>query len=386
MRLGVFLRDERRVEGCQSVEMLLGHAPRLTAGQKLATAAARECGRYAHSVLWSAERERERAAAEAGSRPPEKRGRRVAVISMTAVIALALIGGTIALVSSSGEARSKPSKPAAVKANVNRFSSANAMRTAKMQVDAGPRPAGSKALRKVEDKLRKTLPNGRFEQVPGHPGLRNIVGSVGGKGPVLVIASHYDALKYPRGSLGANNAAAAVGAVVELARIVDKMDRPADAQGIRFVLFDGEQSPSPKDSDFYAQALRGSRAYVRAHAEEVQALVLLDYVANKNIKLPREGTSDVALWETVRQAAQRVGVGSIFPNSTGASIIDDSTPFQQAGIPTVNFIDWNDPHRHKLSDTYDKLSEASLDAVGETVAQLVIDRDRDPSSTAPSAP
>ena len=30
-------------------------------------------------------------------------------------------------------------------------------------------------------------------------------------------------------------------------------------------------------------------------------------------------------------------------------------PFQQAGILTVNFIDWNDPHRHKLSDTFDKL-------------------------------
>lgn len=366
--------------------MLLGHALSLTACCGLATAALTHRPRYAQTVLWSAERERERAAAEAGKPASGNRRRRGVVLVMTGIMALILVGGTIALVSSSGEARDQPKKAATVEPNVNRFNSASAMRIAKMQVDAGPRPAGSKTLRRVGEKLRKMLPNGRFEQVPGHPGLRNIVGSVDGTGPVLVIASHYDALKYPRGSLGANNAAAAVGAVIELAKSVGKMRRPAGAQGIRFVLFDGEQSPSPKDSDFYTQALRGSRAYVRAHAEEVQALVLLDYVANKNIRLPREGTSDVALWDTVRQAAQQVGVGKVFPNTTGASIIDDSTPFQQAGIPTVNFIDWNDPHRHKLSDTFDKLSEASLDAVGETVAQLVINRDRDPSSAAAGAP
>ncbi len=262
-----------------------------------------------------------------------------------------------------------------------RFDARRAMKTARMQVDAGPRPAGSKALRRVGERLKAMLPEGRFEPVPGHPGLRNIVGSVPGSGPVLVIASHYDTLKYPKGSLGANNAAAGVGAVIELARVTKAMRRPVTGQGIRFVLFDGEQSPSPRDADFYDTALRGSRAYVRAHAEEVQTLVLLDYVANRNIRLPREGTSDAALWSEVRAAAKTVGVERVFPNAVGASIIDDSTPFQQAGIPTANFIDWTDPHRHKITDTYDKLSAASLDAVGETVAQLIVDRDGRVSET-----
>lgn len=266
-------------------------------------------------------------------------------------------------------------------ATSSRFDVRRAMQTARMQVDAGPRPAGSRTLRRVGDRLKKMLPEGRFEAVPGHPGLRNIVGSVAGSGPVLVIASHYDTLSYPKGSLGANNAAAGVGAVIELARVAKAMRRPVTAQGIRFVLFDGEQSPSPNEADFYNTALRGSRAYVNRHAEEVQALVLLDYVANRNIRLPREGTSDAALWAQVRAAAKTVGVGRVFPDAVGESIIDDSTPFQQAGIPTANFIDWTDPHRHKLSDTYDKLSPASLDAVGETVAQLIVDRDGRPRET-----
>ena len=309
------------------------------------------------------------------------------MLGLSSALVLAA-AGAVTLLSSAGGTRDQASQTVAVKAKVDRFDAAAAMRTAKMQVDAGPRPAGSKALRRVGERLRRMLPNGRFEAVPGHRGLRNIVGSVGGSGPVLVIASHYDALKYPRGSLGANNAAAAVGAVVELAKLTAARRRPAGAQGIRFVLFDGEQSPSPDDASFYEQALRGSRAYVRAHAEEVQALVLLDYVANKNIRLPREGTSDPLLWRQVRAAAKRVGVERVFPPAVGPSIIDDSTPFQQAGIPTANFIDWDDPHRHKLSDTYDKLSQASLDAVGETVAQLVIDRDRDrwASTARPQAP
>lgn len=299
----------------------------------------------------------------------------LAVAALLVVTTTALAVGGVWPFAGSKDEQARPAAAATPSATSRRFDVRRALRTTRMQVDAGPRPAGSKALRRVGDRLKAMLPEGRFEAVPGHPGLRNIVGSVAGSGPVLVIASHYDTLSYPKGSLGANNAAAGVGAVIELARAAKAMRRPVTGQGIRFVLFDGEQSPSPNDADFYATALRGSRAYVNRHAEEVQALVLLDYVANRNIRLPREGTSDAALWAQVRAAAQKVGVGRVFPNAVGESIIDDSTPFQQAGIPTANFIDWNDPNRHKLTDTYDQLSAASLDAVGETVAQLIVDRD-----------
>src|SRR4051794_10317738 len=72
-------------------------------------------------------------------------------------------------------------------ANKNRFDPERAMATAKLQVDAGQRPAGSETLRAVAEKLRPMLPNGRFEAVPGHPGLRNIVGDLPGPGPVIVI-------------------------------------------------------------------------------------------------------------------------------------------------------------------------------------------------------
>jgi hypothetical protein len=294
---------------------------------------------------------------------------------------LVLFGGLIALTVHgfpffSGDGHADDATPSSLRAgvvpnaSVNRFDGARAMATAKLQVDAGPRPAGSPALRAVAEKLRAELPNGRFENVLAQPGLRNIIGDLPGPGPVIVIGAHYDTINTPKGFVGANDSAAAVGAVVELARALKKIQRTAVSPGIRFVLFDGEEEPGPTD-DFYRDALRGSKSYVQLHAEEVRAMILLDYVGNKGVRLPREGTSTASLWDDVRAAAKRVGVQAIFPDTTQTSIFDDHTPFLRAGIPAVDLIDWSYPYQHKLTDSYDKLSERSVDAVGETIVELI---------------
>jgi hypothetical protein len=268
-----------------------------------------------------------------------------------------------------------PAQPAArrgevPKARVNRFDGRAALAIAKQQVDAGQRPAGSATLRREAVKLRGMLPGGRFENLPGMPGLRNIVGELPGPGPVIVIGAHYDTEYHPKGFVGANDAAAAVGAVIELSNALAKLPRTAVAPGVRFVLFDGEEEPHPTD-DFYADALRGSKSYVQNHAEEVRAMVLLDYIGAKGVRLPREGTSTEPLWAQVRGAAARVGVGAMFPNRTQESIFDDHTPFLRAGIPAVDLIDWSYRYKDGLQDTFDKLSADSIDAVGETIVELI---------------
>jgi glutaminyl-peptide cyclotransferase len=255
-------------------------------------------------------------------------------------------------------------------AAVNRFDGARALATARMQIDAGQRPAGSATLRAVAEKLRAELPDGRFEPVPGQPGLRNIVGELPGPGPVIVIGAHYDTEYHPKGFVGANDAAAAVGTVVELARAIAKLPRTAVSPGVRFVLFDGEEEAAPTD-DFYRDALRGSKSYVQLHAEEVRAMLLLDYMGNKGVRLPREASSTSSLWDDVRAAAKRIGVGAVFPAGASVGIIDDHTPFLRAGIPAVDFIDWSYRYKDTVQDTYDKLSADSVDAVGETVAEVV---------------
>ena len=313
--------------------------------------------------------------------PPEDAGKLSVRLLVVALVGqIVLFGGLIALTvhgfpflgggSSGAGPVTQVARGQVPHATVNRFDGELAMATAKQQLDAGPRPAGSKALRGVADQLRAALPDGHFENVIGHPGLRNIVGELPGPGPVIVIGAHYDTINTPKGFVGANDSAAAVGAVVELARAMGKVQRTAVSPGLRFVLFDGEEEAAPTD-DFYADALRGSKSYVQLHAEEVRAMVLLDYIGNKGVRLPREGSSTASLWDEVRAAARRVGVQQIFPDTTQTGVFDDHTPFLRAQIPAVDLIDWSYPYQHKLSDTYDKLSTDSVDAVGETIVELL---------------
>jgi glutaminyl-peptide cyclotransferase len=255
-------------------------------------------------------------------------------------------------------------------ATVNRFDADRALATVRLQLAAGQRPAGSPQLRRVAEQLRNRLPNAHFEDLPDHPGLRNIVGELPGTRPTIVLAAHYDTEYHPKGFVGANDAAAAVGTVIEIARDLKAMKRPKGAPAIDFVLFDGEEEPFATD-DFYRDALRGSKAYVKAHPGQTRAMLLLDYIGNRGVRLPRESSSDARLWAAVRAAARRVGVGAVFPLAPETAIVDDHSPFLAAGVPAVDFIDWSYPVRDTIHDAYDQLSARAIDAVGETVVELL---------------
>ncbi|MEA2249572.1 MAG: glutaminyl-peptide cyclotransferase [Solirubrobacteraceae bacterium] len=256
------------------------------------------------------------------------------------------------------------------KARIDRFDEVRAFRLLRRQVAVGRRPAGSPELRALAEELRPMLPGGRFEDVPGNPGLRNVVGVLPGRRPAIVVGAHYDSEFHPPGFVGANDSAAGTAAVVELSRALRALPRPRGAREMRFVLFDGEEEP-PGSKDFLKDALRGSKAYVAAHKGEIGSLVLLDYVANKGLRIPREGSSDRALWAQLRAAARRAGVLAVFPAGRQTGIYDDHTPFLQAGIPAIDLIDFSYRYRDTVDDTPDKLSPRSLDAVGETVLELV---------------
>lgn len=269
--------------------------------------------------------------------------------------------------------RARAATPAGLPvATARRFDAPRALALVEAQVAVGQRPAGSPALRRLATRLRPLLPGGRFEAVPGHPGLRNVVGVLPGRRPALVIGAHYDTESHPPGFVGANDSAAGTAAVVEVARAVRHLQRPRGAREVRFVLFDGEEEPRAQDNaDFYRYALRGSKAYVAAHRGEVHAMVLLDYIANRGLRLPREGTSDPRLWATVRTAARAVGVGAVFPAGAGTPVYDDHTPFLRAHIPAIDLIDFGYRYADGLQDTVDKLDPRALDATGEVVVELV---------------
>jgi glutaminyl-peptide cyclotransferase len=283
---------------------------------------------------------------------------------VVAVNGFPLIGG-----GGDGKADRAPAAvPPVPKPTADQFDAPRAFALIRRELSYGQRPAGSPQLRRLAEVLRRALPNGHFEPVPGHPGLRNVVGSLDGREPAIVVGAHYDSEYHPKGFVGANDSAAGTAAVVELARDL----RSTSGREVRFVLFDGEEEgPGCPNSRFVTCALRGSRAYVAAHPREVGQMVLLDYIANQGVRLPREGSSTPALWARVRAAATEVGVGAVFPPTGQVTIYDDHTPFLRAGIPAVDLIDFSYRYADGLQDTIDKLSVESLDAVGETVFALV---------------
>ena len=303
-----------------------------------------------------------------------------------ALVALGVAGLVAALVVGTGVETPRPGSPGAPAASVpdespcpggrppaprvDRVDEDRAFALLARQVRLGPRPAGSDASRRLAEQLRRLLPNGRFQDVPdpGSPdgSLRNVVGAVQGRDPVrlVVVGAHYDTKELP-GFVGANDGAGGTAAVVELARSI----RPRQlAPTVVFVLFDGEESPTGED--FPERGLRGSRAAAREYPGAA-AMINLDFVADRNLAIPREANSDPALWEELRGAAAAVGVGCVFPATPSAAIIDDHVPFLESGVPAVDLIDFELPCFHERCDNLRAVSKRSLDASAEATLELL---------------
>jgi hypothetical protein len=257
-------------------------------------------------------------------------------------------------------------RPAA--ATVDRFDGTTAYEWVRLQLNYGPRPAGSKASRKLAKRLLISLPNGAYQSVPG--GLRNVIGKVPGKDPkrVVVVGAHYDTKDIPD-FVGAIDGGSGTAVTMQLATTLKpRTVRPT----VVFILFDGEESPAgTPDSQFRKYGLRGSKV-AAAKYKRAEAMILLDFVGNRNARFPREDFSDEKLWAKLRGAAGKVGVGKYFPNDTFGGIEDDHLPFIKQGVPAIDLIDFRDfPCWHKTCDDMTLVSQASLDATGEAVRQLL---------------
>ncbi len=251
----------------------------------------------------------------------------------------------------------KPSTP-----TVDRFDSGAAWRLLRAQVDLGPRPAGSEASRQLARTLRERLPRGRYQRVPN--GLRNVIGTVRGREPgYIVVGAHYDT-KDIAGFVGANDGASGTAVVTELARTIK---RPRHS--IHFILFDGEESPRDSEN-FLRDGLRGSWVAAGRY-RDARAMVLLDFVGDRRLSIPREAYSDELLWRKLRRAAERVGAGGSFPNAAGGGILDDHLPFLWVGVPAIDLIDFDFACFHRTCDDLSAVSERSLDAVGETLVSML---------------
>jgi hypothetical protein len=250
----------------------------------------------------------------------------------------------------------------------DRFDSARAWGILKHQVSLGERPAGSPTSRKLAAYIHRRVPNASYQRVPG--GLRNVIGRVPGRDPkhVVLVGAHYDT-KDIRHFVGANDGASGTAIALRLAReIRPRSIRPT----LLFVFFDGEESPrGAADEEFAKKGLRGSKVAARRYAKGVDAMVLLDFVGDRDLSIPREDYSDANLWAQLRAAAARAGAAATFPDQTGGAILDDHLPFLERGVPAIDLIDFDFPCWHRTCDGLLAVSERSLDRVGETMRVLL---------------
>ena len=117
----------------------------------------------------------------------------------------------------------------------------------------------------------------------------------------------------------------------------------------------------------------GSRRYVshlidKNELKRVRAMVLLDLIGYKNLKLARDDMSTTWLVDTVWQTARQLGYSPPFVNQGEGIGGDDHEPFLRAGIDALDIIQLSTyPYWHTKDDTLDKVSAQSLKIVGDVL-------------------
>lgn len=206
-----------------------------------------------------------------------------------------------------------------------------------------------------------------------------------------------DSTNHRKPVMAANDGASGVAVMLEVARQLALAEGgktqgakqlPADV-GVDFVCFDAEDwgVPQWESSD---ESLGDTWALGAQHFSthlpvgfQPEFGVLLDMVGGEGAQFYREGMSvqyapDVV--NRVWQAAKDAGFSSYFPDNAGGMVTDDHIPMNEnAGIPTADIIPYYPdcqqssfgPTWHTVSDTMDHIDKATLQAVGQTMIQLL---------------
>ena len=207
--------------------------------------------------------------------------------------------------------------------------------------------------------------------------MNNILARFGGGGSgTILLAAHWDTRPFadrdPNPAnrdtpiIGANDGASGVAVLLEIARVLKSNPPP---NPVIIVLFDGEDYGKTVSDMFL-----GSRYFAQNMGSwSADFGILLDMVGDRDLELPMERYSwnaDRQLTEAIWRRAEEMGLPA-FQRRLGVAVMDDHLQLIEAGVPTVNIIDFSYPYWHTIEDTPDKCSPNSLDIVGRLVLNIV---------------
>lgn len=263
-----------------------------------------------------------------------------------------------------------------------KFDGRRANQAVRYQVFLGPRTPGSLAHDRFVNWAVKKFTNAGWEvevqeiSRQGKP-IRNIIAKRGTGKPWIVLGAHYDSRLQADRDLdparrseavpGANDGASGVAILLELARV---LPRDLDKQ-VWLVLFDAEDNGNLSGWDW----IMGSQAFVESLAEHPDAAVIVDMVGDSDLNIFMERNSAGDLTAEIWAQAAQLGYADQFISIPKHAMIDDHTPFLNAGIPAVDIIDFDYPYWHTTEDTPDKVSAQSLQVVGETLFAWLVGND-----------
>lgn len=261
------------------------------------------------------------------------------------------------------------------------FNAERAYQDVEYQLSLGPRIPGTLGHEQILDWMQAELESNKWlverqELLINGKKVINLIASRGA-GDYILLGAHYDTRIFadqdPEPSLqadpvpGANDGASGVAVLVELARTLPE-DLPI---AIKLVFFDAEDNGGIDDWDW----ILGSRAFVRELVDKPSAAIIVDMIGDADLEVYYERNSDVILMEEIWQQARNLGYENIFIPEYRHSMLDDHTPFIEAGIPAVDLIDFDYPYWHTTSDTLNKVSSESLKVIGDTLTAWLLEKE-----------
>ncbi|HVF25113.1 MAG TPA: M28 family peptidase [Anaerolineales bacterium] len=252
------------------------------------------------------------------------------------------------------------------------------------QVTFGPRIPGTEGHAKIREWIRDELVKAGWQveiqesEALGHP-IQNIIAKRNDQSPQIIIGAHYDSRMFADNDAdianrflpvpGANDGASGVAVLLELARTL-----PEDTSPIWLVFFDAEDNGNIEGWDW----ILGSREFVKNNIMQPRAVVIVDMIGDADLNIYKERNSNAELTDQIWNTAKSLGYEDKFIPEYKHSMLDDHTPFVQAGLPAIDIIDFDYPYWHTMQDTADKVSAESLEIVGNTLWTWVTQQSTQP--------
>ena len=272
------------------------------------------------------------------------------------------------------------------------------------QVNFGPRVISSAPWKNcaiwLEKKFKTYTPNVIVQEAPitTYDGkkhtLKNIIASFSPeKNNRIALFAHWDSRHIADHDtknqdapiLGANDGGSGVGVLLELAR---QFSIKNPTIGVDIILFDAEDYGQPEDSKFPIMQdswCLGSQHWSKnPHKPNYYARygILLDMVGAKNATFRKEEISSYYapnILEKVWRKANQLGYGNHFVFENAKQIVDDHLYVNQiTSIPTIDIIEYDpatesnfNKHWHTHKDDMDNIDKNTLNAVGQTLLEVI---------------